>query len=58
MINELLLLVGGKDEFVMVSFIGNIDLNKISKLAKVLDVEGAEHLDKLEDRPKEKQKSY
>ena len=48
-IHELLLLVGETDEFVMVSFIGNIHLNKISKLAKVLDVEGAEHLDKLED---------
>jgi len=46
-INELLLLVGGKDEFVMMSFVGNIDLNKISKLAKKLDIDGAEHLDKV-----------
>ncbi len=52
-INELLLLVGGQEDFVLVSFIGNIDLNKISKLAKVLDVDGAEHLDKLEDQPDE-----
>ncbi|MFN8339286.1 MAG: DUF4252 domain-containing protein [Saprospiraceae bacterium] len=46
-ISELLLLVGGKDEFVMMSFVGNIDLNKISKLAKKLDLDGAEHLDKV-----------
>lgn len=46
-INELLLLVGGKDEFVMMSFVGNIDLNKIAKLAKKLDIDGAEHLDKV-----------
>lgn len=49
-INELLLLVGGDTEFVMVSFVGNIDLDKISQLAKKLDVDGVEHLDKLEDR--------
>ncbi len=46
-INELLLLVGGKEEFVMMSFVGNIDLNKIAKLAKKLDIDGAEHLDKV-----------
>jgi len=49
-INELLLLVGSEEEFVMVSFVGMISLDKISKLANVLDVEGAEHLDKLEER--------
>ncbi len=48
-INELLLLVGGEDEFVMVSFVGNLSLSKISKLANVLDVEGVEHLEKLEE---------
>lgn len=47
MISELLLLVGGKDDFVMMSFVGNIDLNKISKLAKKLDIDGAEHLEKV-----------
>jgi mRNA-degrading endonuclease RelE of RelBE toxin-antitoxin system len=48
-INELLLLVGGEDEFVMLSFVGDIDLNKISQLAKKLDVKGVEHLDKLDE---------
>lgn len=46
-ISELLLLVGGKEEFVLMSFVGNIDLNKIGKLAKKLDIDGAEHLDKV-----------
>jgi len=27
--------------------VGNIDLNKIAKLAKKLDIDGAEHLDKI-----------
>lgn len=47
MISELLLLVGGADDFVMMSFVGNIDLNKIAKLAKKLDIDGAEHLEKV-----------
>lgn len=45
-IEELLLLVGG-DEFVMLSFVGNINLNKISKLAGSMDIKGAEHLEKI-----------
>lgn len=48
-IHELLLLVGG-DEFVMLSFVGNIDLKKIGKLAKMMDVKGAEHLEELEKK--------
>jgi hypothetical protein len=45
-ISELLLLVGGSNEFVMMSFVGNINLDKIAKLSKKLDIQGAEHLDK------------
>lgn len=48
-INELLLLVGG-DDFVMMSFVGNIDLNKIAKLANTLDIDGMEHLENLGDK--------
>ncbi|MFZ1751211.1 MAG: DUF4252 domain-containing protein [Saprospiraceae bacterium] len=46
-ISELLLLVGGQNEFVMMSFVGNIDLAKIARLAKKLDIDGAEHLEKV-----------
>lgn len=49
LIKELLLVVGG-DEFVALSIEGNIDLKKISKLAKALDVKGAEHLEELDNR--------
>lgn len=39
-INELLLLVGGEDnEFVLISFIGKIDLNEVGKLAKAFEGE-------------------
>lgn len=37
-IEELLLLVGG-DEFVMLSFVGTLDLNKISQLARTIEDE-------------------
>jgi hypothetical protein len=46
-ITELLLLVGGDSEFVMMSFTGNLDLDKIGRLSKGLNVGGAQHLDKL-----------
>lgn len=46
-VNELFLLVGGKEEFVMLSFVGDINLKSISKLAKTMDVNGLEHLEKM-----------
>lgn len=48
-VEELLLLVGGKDEFVLLSFVGTLDLEKIAKLASKLDIDGAEHLEKLKE---------
>lgn len=49
-IEELLLLVGAPDEFVMLSLLGKIDLEKISGLSESLDVEGIEHLDKIKKK--------
>lgn len=46
-INELVLMVGGADEFVLMSFVGKIDINKLSKLATTLDIDGAESLELL-----------
>ena len=48
-VKELLLLVGGNDNFVLLSFVGDIDLKKISKLGKSMEIEGLEHLEELED---------
>jgi trimethylamine:corrinoid methyltransferase-like protein len=47
-IEELLLIVGGEDNFTLMSFIGKLDLNKLAKLAKKLDIDGVEHLQNLE----------
>lgn len=46
-VHELLLLVGGDEDFVLMSFVGNIDLEKIGKLANLIEIDGLEHLDKI-----------
>jgi hypothetical protein len=46
---EELLLLAEDDEFVLMSITGTIDLNKIARLAKHVDIEGLEHLEKVKD---------
>lgn len=46
-VKELLLLVGGSTDFVLMRFEGDIPLDKVGKLATGLNISGAEHLDKL-----------
>ncbi len=46
-VRELLMLSGKNKEFFMLSLVGDIDLKKISKLSKSLDIEGIDELDKL-----------
>lgn len=46
-IDELLMLVGEPEEFTLISFIGKINLDKLSKLSNNIDVDGMEHLKKL-----------
>ena len=47
-VQELLMVVGGEKNFAMLSFMGNIDLKKVGKLAKVLNIDNLQYLDKLE----------
>ena len=49
-IEELLMVVQGEDEFVFLSLYGKIDLAKVSKLAKSMDIDGMEHLKELEEK--------
>ena len=46
-IEELLLLVGAPEQFVMISFVGKINLDQILKLSKSADISGLEHLEKV-----------
>ncbi|MFT4834618.1 MAG: hypothetical protein ACI83W_001202 [Marinoscillum sp.] len=48
-IEELIMIVGGKQKFVLLSLYGEIDLKNISKIAKAMRVDGLEKLEKLND---------
>ena len=48
-IEELLMVVQGEDEFVFLSLYGKIDLAKVSKLARTMDIDGLEHLQELDE---------
>ena len=49
-VNELLLLVGGDNNFVLMSFNGKIRLDKIGELAKNMNISGSEHLENLDKK--------
>lgn len=48
-IAELVILVGEKGKFVLMNFIGKIDLKKISRLTKSVNISGVEYLNKVKD---------
>jgi hypothetical protein len=48
-ISELVMIMGGIDDFMVMSIFGEIDLKQISKIGKSMDVGGLEHLEKLRD---------
>lgn len=47
-VDELVLLVSG-EEFVLLDFVGKIDLTKVAKLSKSINVGGLEHLEKIKE---------
>jgi N-glycosylase/DNA lyase len=49
-VEELLMIVGGNENFALLSFIGNIDLKKIGKLAKALDIDNMQYLENLDKK--------
>lgn len=49
-VEELLMIVGGDKNFALLSFLGNIDLKKVGKLAKALDIDNLQYLDKLQEK--------
>lgn len=51
-ITELLMVIGGDDEFLLLSLVGDIDLKQISKLSKTMNIEGFEKLRHLDKKDK------
>jgi len=49
-INEFVMLISGDEDgdFFLMSMTGNLDLKDISKLSQTMDIDGFEHLDKVE----------
>ena len=47
-ITELVMVIGGRKQFIIMSLFGEIDLKSISKLSKSMNIEGLEHLEHIE----------
>lgn len=47
-ISELVMVVGGRKKFVIMSLFGEIDLKSISKLSRSMSIEGLEHLEHID----------
>lgn len=48
-IKQLVLLVGGDDNFVLMDLTGNISLKSVGKLGKAVNLPGSEHLEKIDE---------
>ncbi|MEJ7645011.1 MAG: DUF4252 domain-containing protein [Chryseolinea sp.] len=46
-ISELLMIMGGNENFMVMSLFGEIDLKQISRIGKKMNVDGLQHLDKM-----------
>ena len=53
-ISELLMVMGGNDEFMVLSLFGEIDLKQVSRIGKRMDVKGLENLQNMDRNQKEK----
>jgi hypothetical protein len=51
-ISELVMIMGGADDFMLMSLYGEIDLKQVSHLGKKMNVGGLEQLEKLDDKKK------
>lgn len=51
-ISELLMVMGGNEQFMVMSLFGEIDLKQVSRIGKKMDVKGLEHLERMGDHHK------
>jgi CII-binding regulator of phage lambda lysogenization HflD len=47
-ISELLMVMGGNEQFMVMSLFGEIDLKQVSRIGKKMDIKGLEHLQKMD----------
>ena len=48
-IGELIMVMGGNDEFMLLTLFGEIDLKKISHIGRKMNIEGLQNLEKMKD---------
>lgn len=53
-INELVMVMGGNDDFMLMSLFGEIDLKQIGKIGAKMDIDGLDHLKQLHDKDQKK----
>ncbi|HYC86089.1 MAG TPA: DUF4252 domain-containing protein [Chryseosolibacter sp.] len=53
-ISELVMIMGGADDFMVMSLFGEIDLKQVSRIGKRMNVQGLENLQKIGDDDKKK----
>ncbi len=51
-ISEMLMIVGGNEEFMILSLFGEIDLKQISRIGSKMNIKGLENLDRMNDGDK------
>jgi hypothetical protein len=49
-ISELVMVMGGNEEFMVLTIFGEINLKDISKIGKKVDIDGLENLEKVKDK--------
>jgi hypothetical protein len=52
-IAELVMVMGGADDFMVLSLFGEIDLKQIGKIGSKMDIDGLDHLHKMDDKRKD-----
>src|SRR5690606_296933 len=56
-ISELLMVMGGADEFMVLSVFGDIDLKQISRIGRKMNVHGLEKLENMDSKQKGNKKN-
>jgi hypothetical protein len=51
-VSELVMLMGGDTQFFILTLFGEIDLKQVAKLSKAMDIDGLDHLNKLDEKDK------
>lgn len=55
-ISELVMVMGGNDEFLLMTLFGEIDLKEMGKIGRSVNIDGLQNLDKIKGNDKKKEK--